>query len=78
MQHPIHLHGVHFLIIIEDGIQNDNLVWKDTVLIPAKSIVNILVVTDSPGKWQFHCHVSEHLEAGMASIIDIKEKDIKK
>jgi len=74
MQHPIHLHGIHFLIVSENGIQNDNLVWKDTVLISAKSVVDILVVADNPGKWQFHCHIPEHLGAGMASIIDIKKE----
>ncbi|MGD1834086.1 MAG: multicopper oxidase family protein, partial [Nitrososphaeraceae archaeon] len=72
MQHPIHIHGIHFLVLNVDGKQNDNLVWKDTVLIPTGSTVDILMFADNPGKWQFHCHISEHLGAGMASIIDIK------
>ena len=72
MQHPIHIHGIQFLVLNIDGKQNDNLVWKDTVLIPTDSTVDILVLADNPGKWQFHCHISEHLGAGMASVIDIK------
>ena len=72
MQHPIHIHGIHFLVLNVDGKQNDNLVWKDTVLIPTGSTVDILVLADNPGKWQFHCHISEHLGAGMASVINIK------
>jgi FtsP/CotA-like multicopper oxidase with cupredoxin domain len=33
MQHPIHFHGQRFLVIDENGEINDNLVWKDTVLV---------------------------------------------
>ena len=72
IQHPIHIHGTHFLVLNIDGKQNDNLVWKDTVLIPTGSTVDILVLADNPGKWQFHCHISEHLGAGMSSVINIK------
>ena len=34
MQHPIHIHGQRFLVLAVNGVPNDNLVWKDTVLIP--------------------------------------------
>jgi suppressor of ftsI len=61
MQHPIHLHGQRFLAL--NG--NENLVWKDTVLVPKGSTVDILVDVTNPGEWMFHCHIAEHLEAGM-------------
>ena len=32
---PIHLHGQRFLVLDRDGVRNDNLVWKDTAIIPA-------------------------------------------
>lgn len=35
MQHPIHFHGQRFLVLSENGQDNTNLVWKDTVLVPA-------------------------------------------
>ncbi|QQR54574.1 multicopper oxidase family protein [Candidatus Peregrinibacteria bacterium] len=65
MQHPIHIHGQRFLILSVDGVKSDNLVWKDTVLIPAGSTVELLVEMSNPGDWMIHCHIPEHLESGM-------------
>ena len=65
MQHPIHLHGQRFLVTNINGTKNDNLVWKDTVLIPTGEPVDILVDMSNPGNWMGHCHISAHLESGM-------------
>ncbi len=65
MQHPIHLHGQRFLVLSVNGIPNQNLVWKDTVLLPAGSAVDILLDPSNPGRWMLHCHIAEHLSAGM-------------
>ncbi len=65
MQHPIHLHGQRFLVLATDGVPNDNLVWKDTVLVPTGKSVDILVDMTNPGKWMTHCHIAEHLSDGM-------------
>lgn len=65
MQHPVHIHGQRFLILSVDGVDSDNLVWKDTVLIPAGSTVELLVEMSNPGDWMIHCHIPEHLESGM-------------
>jgi FtsP/CotA-like multicopper oxidase with cupredoxin domain len=65
MQHPIHLHGQRFLVLSVDDVETENLGWKDTVLVPAGSTVDLLVVMDNPGDWMLHCHISEHPEAGM-------------
>ncbi|MDP9288686.1 MAG: multicopper oxidase family protein [Thermoproteota archaeon] len=71
MQHPIHIHGLRFLVLSLDGKVNDNLGWKDTVLVPTGSTVDILLVADNPGLWTFHCHISEHMGAGMESVIKV-------
>lgn len=65
MQHPIHFHGQRFLILERNGVKEDNLVWKDTVFIPSGETVDILLDTSNPGTWMAHCHIAEHLEAGM-------------
>jgi FtsP/CotA-like multicopper oxidase with cupredoxin domain len=65
MQHPIHLHGQRFLVLAVNGVRNENLAWKDTVLIPAGSTVDLLVDLSNPGRWMLHCHIAEHLSAGM-------------
>ena len=65
MHHPIHLHGQRFLVLSRDGVPNRNLAWKDTVLVPVGSTVDILMEASNPGVWMIHCHIAEHLDAGM-------------
>jgi FtsP/CotA-like multicopper oxidase with cupredoxin domain len=65
MQHPIHLHGQRFLVLNRNGVQQTDLVWKDTVLVPIGQYVDILLDVSNPGEWMAHCHIAEHLEAGM-------------
>ena len=65
MQHPIHIHGQRFLVLSVNGVPNDNLVWKDTVLLPAGATADILVEMSNPGRWMLHCHIAEHLSADM-------------
>jgi len=67
MQHPIHFHGQRFLLLAKDGVKNDNLVWKDTVLIGKGESIDILLDVTNPGDWMMHCHIPEHMEAGMMS-----------
>ena len=72
MQHPIHFHGQKFVILATDGELNDNLQWKDSVLIPAGKTYDILVDMSNPGKWMAHCHIAEHLDAGMMFQFEVK------
>jgi FtsP/CotA-like multicopper oxidase with cupredoxin domain len=65
MQHPFHIHGQRFLVLARDGDPNDNLAWKDTVLIPTGQVIDLLVEMSNPGLWMAHCHIAEHLESGM-------------
>ena len=65
MHHPIHLHGQRFLVLSRDGVANRNLAWKDTVLVPVGSTVDLLMEASNPGEWMIHCHIAEHLDAGM-------------
>jgi len=72
MQHPLHIHGQRFLVLEQNGIPNNNLVWKDTVLLPAGSSTDILLELSNPGRWMVHCHIAEHLESGMKFVIDVE------
>ena len=74
MQHPIHLHGQRMLVISRDGVPTKNLVWKDTVIIPVGSTVDLLVDASNPGAWMLHCHISEHLESGMMTVMHVDSK----
>lgn len=65
MQHPIHFHGQSFLVVSRNGALQTNLVWKDTVLVPAGEFADIVLDASNPGTWMAHCHILEHIEAGM-------------
>lgn len=66
MQHPIHVHGQRFLVLARDGVPNHNLAWKDTAVIPTGATFDLLLEASNPGEWMLHCHIAEHLDAGMA------------
>tara|TARA_B100001245_G_C22885097_1_gene425795 strand:- start:1041 stop:2519 length:1479 start_codon:yes stop_codon:yes gene_type:complete len=65
MNHPVHIHGQRFLVTEIDGVVNPNLVWKDTAIVPVGTTVDFLLDVTNPGDWMMHCHISEHLQAGM-------------
>jgi FtsP/CotA-like multicopper oxidase with cupredoxin domain len=66
MPHPFHVHGAgRFLILARNGVDEPNLVWKDTVLVRTGETVDILLDVTNPGTWMAHCHIAEHHESGM-------------
>jgi FtsP/CotA-like multicopper oxidase with cupredoxin domain len=75
MHHPIHFHGAgRFLVLSRDGIEEPNLVWKDTVLVKTAEVVDILLDVSNPGLWMAHCHIAEHTEGGMMFSFNVARK----
>lgn len=72
MPHPIHLHGQRMLVVSRDGVRTRNLVWKDTVLVPVGSTVDLLIDASNPGDWMLHCHIAEHLGSGMMTMMHVE------
>jgi len=73
MQHPIHIHGQRFLVLSVNGVPNENLVWKDTVLLPTGFVADVLLEISNPGKWMLHCHIAEHIETGMRMVFEVNK-----
>ncbi len=71
MQHPIHIHGQRFLVTATNGAPTSNLAWKDTVLVQNGDKIELLVDMENPGTWLIHCHIPEHMEAGMMSLFKV-------
>ena len=72
MHHPFHLHGAgRFLVLSRAGVPEPNLVWKDTVLVRAGQVVDVLFDASNPGRWMAHCHIAEHNESGMMFSFDV-------
>jgi FtsP/CotA-like multicopper oxidase with cupredoxin domain len=72
MHHPFHIHGAgRFLVLSRQGVPEANLVWKDTVLVPAGHTTDILLDVTNPGRWMAHCHIAEHNQSGMMFSFDV-------
>jgi FtsP/CotA-like multicopper oxidase with cupredoxin domain len=72
MHHPFHVHGAgRFVVLARDGAPEQNLVWKDTVLVKTGETVDILLDVTNPGRWMAHCHIAEHHESGMMLSFDV-------
>ncbi|HEY5920232.1 MAG TPA: multicopper oxidase family protein [Kofleriaceae bacterium] len=71
--HPIHLHGMFFKVIARDGRAIDEPFFRDTVLVHGRETVDIGLVPLDAGNWMMHCHVLEHAEAGMMTMIEVRD-----
>ena len=69
--HPMHLHGLAFRLITRNGKEAPHRPWLDTVLVRRRETVEIAFVADNPGDWLFHCHILEHMEAGMSAVLRV-------
>ena len=69
--HPMHLHGFSFRVISRNGRPNPRREWLDTVLLERDETAEIAFVADNPGDWLFHCHILEHMEAGMNAVFRV-------
>jgi len=69
--HPMHLHGYAFRVVTRNGAPTRHRPWQDTVLLAPEDGVEIAFVADNPGDWMFHCHILEHMAAGMMGVIRV-------
>lgn len=76
MQHPVHFHGQRFVVTHRNGRPVENPAWKDTVLVPVGTTVDLLLELSNPGTWMIHCHIAEHLEAGMMAHFEVTGEDL--
>jgi FtsP/CotA-like multicopper oxidase with cupredoxin domain len=68
--HPYHLHGFFFHVLDENNQPVRPLALKDTVNVPMKSTVRLLVHFDErPGEWMIHCHILDHAEGGLMGTV---------
>jgi FtsP/CotA-like multicopper oxidase with cupredoxin domain len=75
--HPIHLHGHSFRVISRNGQPTRHREWQDTVMMAPRERVEIALVADNPGDWMFHCHILEHMAAGMMGVIRVGPEETK-
>jgi suppressor of ftsI len=70
--HPMHIHQVHFLAYAENYKPIGNPVWLDTVNVPYRGTVDVIMDFTDPvirGMSVFHCHLLNHEDKGMMAKI---------
>jgi len=79
LNHPFHIH-VNWFLVMEirhgDGsIETPNAPfgrWQETIDIPfGGSVIIRHRFENFPGKFPFHCHILEHEDAGMMSLVEV-------
>jgi FtsP/CotA-like multicopper oxidase with cupredoxin domain len=67
-------------MVRKDPNGNNELVWKDTVLIPAgngkNSVTFYTTYEDFKGKFVMHCHILDHEDLGMMEVDDVVDDTI--
>lgn len=70
--HPMHLHGQFFKVVARNGHPVDEAHWRDTVLVRPRETVDIALVPTELGNWMLHCHIMEHQDAGMMTLVAVR------
>jgi FtsP/CotA-like multicopper oxidase with cupredoxin domain len=74
MSHPVHLHRHTFELTKFAGKQTSG-VFKDVVLVPARSVVEVDLMANAPGPSLFHCHQQFHMDFGFMAVMQYAEPE---
>lgn len=67
VDHPMHLHGHHMLVLSRNGEPSTGSPWySDTLDVQPGEIYEVGFVADNPGLWMDHCHNLTHAAVGMS------------
>jgi FtsP/CotA-like multicopper oxidase with cupredoxin domain len=82
--HPIHLHGYHFVMTGTDGgwVPESARLPETTTNVPVGATRVIEFVADAPGDWALHCHKTHHTMNAMGhtvpNMVGVKQGDLDK
>lgn len=67
MDHPMHLHGHHMLVLTRNGKPvTGSPWWTDTLNVAPGETYEVAFRADNPGLWMDHCHNQDHASLGMS------------
>ncbi len=72
MDHPMHIHGTYFQVVSLNGQRPPREMWKDTINVPAGQYVDVAFVMKNAGDWMLHCHILDHEDGGMMTMVIAK------
>ncbi|MDF2835764.1 MAG: multicopper oxidase [Paenibacillus sp.] len=66
VDHPMHLHGHHMLVLSRNGKEiGGSPWWSDTLDVLPGEVYEVAFLANNPGLWMDHCHNLVHAAAGM-------------
>jgi FtsP/CotA-like multicopper oxidase with cupredoxin domain len=68
---PIHIHGHVWQLIMADGEAQENQPWRDTVVVPGLTKVQLALVCDNIGLWGLQSLVAERQDAGLFGAFEV-------
>jgi FtsP/CotA-like multicopper oxidase with cupredoxin domain len=69
--HTMHIHGFSVLVLSRNGKPVPHRQWQDTVLMAPTDVIECAFVTDNPGDWMLHCHITDHQMAGLMTVFRV-------
>lgn len=72
-QHPFHVHGMAFEVLTVNGVPPPARTVEDTLNLGIRDTVRVLVRPPYAGAWMLHCHILEHAEGGMMTVLEVTE-----
>jgi FtsP/CotA-like multicopper oxidase with cupredoxin domain len=72
MDHAMHVHGASFQVVSLNGQDPPRETWKDTINVPAGQFVDIAILFRNPGQWMLHCHIIDHEDGGMMTMVEVR------
>lgn len=69
MSHPIHLHGMFFDVVTQEGAHKPR---KHTIIVKPGEKLSVDITADAVGDWAFHCHLLYHMMSGMMRVVSVK------
>jgi FtsP/CotA-like multicopper oxidase with cupredoxin domain len=71
-EHPFHIHGMSFEVLSVNGVAPEYQRIEDTMNLEIRDIVRLAVQTSNRGDWMTHCHILEHAEDGMMTVLRVE------
>ncbi|MFZ5475288.1 MAG: multicopper oxidase family protein [Myxococcota bacterium] len=71
-EHPFHLHGHAFEVLSVDDMAPAARTVEDTLNLGIRQRARLRLVADNPGDWMAHCHLLQHEEGGMMTVLRVE------
>jgi FtsP/CotA-like multicopper oxidase with cupredoxin domain len=66
VDHPMHLHGQHMLVLSRNGVKSSGAPWRvDTLQVHPSETYVVQFHAVNRGIWMFHCHILAHAASGL-------------